>query len=145
MRDLASVLSALADPTRLQMLSLLTRHEELCVCDFVAALKITQSKASRHLRYLWNARLLVDRREGLWVRYRITPELAPDSELLVDALRRVFEKRAENEADQRLEAWLSSKAGGARPVPEIKARAPRATSRTKEKADVRHHRRQAVQ
>jgi ArsR family transcriptional regulator, arsenate/arsenite/antimonite-responsive transcriptional repressor len=46
--------------------------EELCVCDIMGALGITQSKASRHLRYLFNAGLVTDRREGLWMYYRIS-------------------------------------------------------------------------
>jgi len=141
MRDLSVVFSALADPTRLQMLSLLVRHEELCVCDFVAALGITQSKASRHLRYLWNARLLVDERDGLWVRYRISPELTPDNEILVKALKQVLGGRPVDEADERLQAWLKSKACGPRPVPAVTAR-PKAA--LKEDADVGHYRKQAV-
>lgn len=65
MRNLASVFRALADETRLQMLALIMKYEELCVCDFVNVLEITQSKASRHLRYLLNAGFLQDRREAV--------------------------------------------------------------------------------
>jgi DNA-binding transcriptional ArsR family regulator len=46
-------------------------QDELCVCDIMGVLSITQSKASRHLRYLFNAGLVTDRREGLWKYYRI--------------------------------------------------------------------------
>jgi len=42
------------------MLALLLRTDELCVRDFVEPLGISQPEASRHLRYLWNARLLED-------------------------------------------------------------------------------------
>ena len=52
MIDFATCFTALADPTRLQMLALLLRRGELRVCDFVETLAITQSKASRHLRHL---------------------------------------------------------------------------------------------
>ena len=55
MRTLTSVFKALSDETRLQMLGLLLKEGELCVCDFVDVSKITQSKASRHLRHLVNA------------------------------------------------------------------------------------------
>ena len=66
MKDVAQFFKVLADEARLQMLWLLFNHQELCVCDFVAALEITQSKASRHLRTLWHGGLVTDRKDGLW-------------------------------------------------------------------------------
>jgi ArsR family transcriptional regulator len=110
MRDLAMVFSALADPTRLEMLALLLRHGELCVCDFVETLGVTQSKASRHLRYLWNAELLVDRRSAVWVYYRISPDLDPEKSALIAAVKRVFKARDLTDLDGRLAAWQARKA-----------------------------------
>jgi ArsR family transcriptional regulator, arsenate/arsenite/antimonite-responsive transcriptional repressor len=72
MREEARLFKALADETRLKILWLLIGQEELCVCDIMGVLGITQSKASRHLRYLFNAGLVTDRREGLWMYYRIS-------------------------------------------------------------------------
>jgi ArsR family transcriptional regulator, arsenate/arsenite/antimonite-responsive transcriptional repressor len=72
MRMLASIFKALSDETRLQMLGLLLKEGELCVCDFVEVLGVSQSKASRHLRHLVHAGLLLDRREAVWVHFRIT-------------------------------------------------------------------------
>src|SRR5665254_8576 len=69
-RELASMFKALGDETRLEMLALLVQRDELCVCRFEEALGITQSKASRHLRYLLNAGLVTDRRDAVWVHYR---------------------------------------------------------------------------
>ena len=109
MRDLAIAFSALADTTRLQMLALLLRHGELCVCDFVETLGISQSKASRHLRTLWNARLLEDRRAGLWVHYRISRTLGAERETLVKTLGRLLAGRDLEDLDQRLAAWLKRK------------------------------------
>jgi len=109
MRDLTIILGALADPTRLEMLALLLRHDELCVCDFVGTLGISQSKASRHLRYLWNARLLDDRRSGLWVYYRIAEELDADRAILVKAIGKVFEGRDLSELERKHAAWLKRK------------------------------------
>jgi ArsR family transcriptional regulator len=71
MRDPAKFFKVLSDEARLKMLWLMFHCEELCVCDVMAALGITQSKASRHLLTLRNAGLLVDRREGLWSYYRL--------------------------------------------------------------------------
>jgi ArsR family transcriptional regulator len=111
MRDLATRFTALADPTRLQMLALLLRRGELCVCDFVETLGITQSKASRHLRHLWTVGLLVDRRAGLWVYYRVAPNLDADRKALVSALTRLFDRRDLSALEQRLDRWLKRKDG----------------------------------
>ncbi len=64
MKRAASFFKVLADEARLKMLWLLLNHRELCVYDFMAVLDITQSKASRHLRTLYNASLISDRRAG---------------------------------------------------------------------------------
>jgi len=71
MREIAQFFKALGDETRLQMLWMLFHHRELCVCDFMEVLKITQSKASRHLRNLYHAGLVEDRRVGTWSYYRL--------------------------------------------------------------------------
>jgi ArsR family transcriptional regulator len=55
-------LTALADDTRLRMLALLGRHEELCSPDIMARLDLTQSATSRHLRQLSAAGYVVERR-----------------------------------------------------------------------------------
>jgi ArsR family transcriptional regulator len=110
MRDLAITFAALADITRLEMLALLIHHGELCVCDFVGALSISQSKASRHLRYLWHAGLLTDRRAGLWVYYKLSSELGPDARAIVTTLKEIFGSRDLADLEKRLHKWLKSKA-----------------------------------
>jgi ArsR family transcriptional regulator, arsenate/arsenite/antimonite-responsive transcriptional repressor len=72
-RDAAQFFKVLADEARLKMLWLLFNHRELCVCDIMAALEITQSKASRHLSTLRHADLVNDRKEGLWSYYALRP------------------------------------------------------------------------
>jgi ArsR family transcriptional regulator len=113
MRDLANKFSALADPTRLEMLALLLRQSELCVCDFVGVLGISQSKASRHLRYLWNAKLVVDRRDSLWVYYRVSPDLTPEGKAIISCLRRIFVGTDLGELDRQLQRWRKQKTKGA--------------------------------
>ncbi|MDE2291524.1 MAG: metalloregulator ArsR/SmtB family transcription factor [Elusimicrobia bacterium] len=61
---------AFADETRLRILHLLSLRE-LCVCDIQAALRLPQSKVSRHLATLRRAGLVLDRKEGLWRHYRL--------------------------------------------------------------------------
>ncbi|MDK2776555.1 MAG: metalloregulator ArsR/SmtB family transcription factor [Pseudomonadota bacterium] len=66
---------ALADETRLLSLLLITHKGELCVCDLMAALDESQPKISRHLAQLRKSGILLDRRQGQWVYYRLHPEL----------------------------------------------------------------------
>ena len=68
MKKEAQLFKSLADETRLRMLWLLMGREELCVCDIMGVLGITQSKASRHLRYLYHLGWVTDRREGVWMK-----------------------------------------------------------------------------
>ncbi len=113
MKDLAASFAALADPTRLEMLALLLSRGELCVCDFVEGLEISQSKASRHLRTLYHAGLIDDRRSGLWVYYRVAPGLDPERKAILAAVARIFEKRDLTGLEKRLDTWLDRKSGGA--------------------------------
>ncbi|HOP16540.1 MAG TPA: metalloregulator ArsR/SmtB family transcription factor, partial [Gammaproteobacteria bacterium] len=72
-----NLFSSLANDTRLRSLMLLLRHDELCVCELTHALGVAQPQISRHLALLRESGLVSDRREGLWVHYRVHPEL-PD-------------------------------------------------------------------
>lgn len=65
----------LADDTRLKSLLLIALEGELCVCELTTALEEIQPKVSRHLAQLRCCELLVDRRQGQWVFYRVNPEL----------------------------------------------------------------------
>lgn len=70
MKNLLNALKALSDETRLRIINLLF-EKELCVCDIMEALKISQAKASRHLIYLKNADLVSDRKHAQWVYYSL--------------------------------------------------------------------------
>ena len=61
---------ALADRTRLRLLNLMG-GDEVCVCFFVEILKTNQPKISRHLAYLRRAGIVLARRDGPWMHYRI--------------------------------------------------------------------------
>jgi ArsR family transcriptional regulator len=121
MNDLATLFKALGDETRLHMVALLLRHGELCVCDLEHTLGVTQSKASRHLRYLKAAGLLEDRRGAQWVFYRITRQSGRAQKLIISALRRLLQGAEFDRLDRRLVQWRASKqAAGERchaPVP----------------------------
>jgi len=66
---------AIADSTRLRVLVLLIQKEELCVCQLTDAIDIQQPKMSRHLSILRKKNILLHRRNGLWIFYRLHPEL----------------------------------------------------------------------
>lgn len=66
---------ALSDQTRLRCLLLLAAEEELCVCELIYALRLPQPKISHHLGALRKAGLVSDRKQGLWVYYRLHPAL----------------------------------------------------------------------
>lgn len=63
----------LADETRLGIVLLLSELGELCVCDLCTALDQSQPKISRHLALLRESGLLLDRKQGKWVHYRLSP------------------------------------------------------------------------
>ncbi len=65
-------LKALADETRLRLITILSRYE-LSVNEIVNLLDMGQSRISRHLKILVDAKLLESRRDGLWVYYSATP------------------------------------------------------------------------
>jgi len=77
MLDADTLFRALADPTRLRTVMLLSAEGELCVCELTHALDLSQPKISRHLAALRESGLLEARRAGQWMYYRINPAL-PD-------------------------------------------------------------------
>jgi ArsR family transcriptional regulator len=79
------VLSALAEPTRLEALRRVWDGREHCVCELMEQLGATQSRMSRHMAVLKSAGLVVDRRDAQWVRYRRAPRLPREMIKLVDA------------------------------------------------------------
>jgi DNA-binding transcriptional ArsR family regulator len=69
-REMEAFFSALGDTTRLKMLKIIG-DEELCSCEVMAALELTQPTTSHHLGILERAGVLSSRRNGKWVFYRI--------------------------------------------------------------------------
>jgi ArsR family transcriptional regulator len=71
---LAARFKALADPTRVAIVNRLAAADEVCVCDFVAALDLAQPTVSHHLKVLREAGLVESSRRGTWAYYRLVPE-----------------------------------------------------------------------
>jgi ArsR family transcriptional regulator len=111
MRKLAETFKALAEETRLRILALLVAEGELCVCDCEHALGITQSRASRHLRTLQRAGLVEDRREAIWVFYRIDTEAAREAAAVLTAIRPLLVDLDVSAERTRLAEWRRTAAG----------------------------------
>lgn len=76
--DLAQVFSALGDPARLRMLSLIASEEEVCSCALEGPLGKSQPTISHHTRILAEAGLIVGEKRGRWVWWRVVPERLSD-------------------------------------------------------------------
>lgn len=71
---LASIFKALSDPTRLQMMLILSRNGgQVCVCDFERIFDLGQPTISHHLKILRKAGLLDCDKRGLWAYYVVQP------------------------------------------------------------------------
>ena len=81
-----SVLSALAEPTRLEAMRHLRDGREHCVCELMAKIGATQSRMSRHMQVLKQAGLVTDRRDAQWVRYRVNAGLPGEIGAILDAV-----------------------------------------------------------
>jgi ArsR family transcriptional regulator len=68
--DVVTIFKALSEPIRVEVIQLL-REQEMCVCDLVDHLKVSQSNLSFHLKTLKNAGLVKSRQEGRWIYYRL--------------------------------------------------------------------------
>jgi ArsR family transcriptional regulator, arsenate/arsenite/antimonite-responsive transcriptional repressor len=73
--DLARILRALADPTRLRLVSMVAAHEggEACVCDLTDPLGLTQPTISHHLKILVEAGIFTREKRGKWAYYALVP------------------------------------------------------------------------
>ena len=75
----------LSEETRLTLVLLLRQAGELCVCELVSALEESQPKVSRHLAMLRESGLLIDRREGKWIYYRLSPHMPAWAAEIIDS------------------------------------------------------------
>jgi ArsR family transcriptional regulator, arsenate/arsenite/antimonite-responsive transcriptional repressor len=72
---LARMLKALADPVRLQLVSMVAAHEggEACVCELTGPLGLTQPTISHHLKILVDAGIFTRDKRGVWAYYALVP------------------------------------------------------------------------
>lgn len=114
MCDALTFYKSLAEETRLKSLLLLVSKGELCVCDLMSSLDLSQPKVSRHLAELRKNGLVTDQRRGKWVYYRLNDELPAwmqeilthtlenNEALIVRELSKLHDSQCENEKAQYL-------------------------------------------
>lgn len=103
LEQLVGRFKALADPTRLRLMGLLTAAREtgrgkLCVCDLMEVLGMPQSTVSRHLSVLRAAGLVEGSRAGRWMYYRLVTEEAERLALLARELAPLTETARDRQA-----------------------------------------------
>ena len=100
----SNIFKVLGDPIRLRLAVLLSREDEICVCQLADALGEPQFKVSRHLGVLRNAGLVHARREGTWMHYRLAASDNVLFQCLQDCFKQCLNDHATAKADaQRLE------------------------------------------
>jgi ArsR family transcriptional regulator, arsenate/arsenite/antimonite-responsive transcriptional repressor len=97
-KELEQCFKALADSNRLRILNLLL-HGELCVCDIQYVLENTQPNISRHLAYLKNSGMVLDRRDGFRIFYRLAEQPRASQKVLFQFLREAFKTQEELQRD----------------------------------------------
>jgi len=107
-----NITKALADENRVRILLALDGREELCVCQLIEMLQLAPSTVSKHLFILRNARLILGRKQGRWMYYRLNMDDAPA--VVKDALawvtRSVDSDPIVREDRERLAAFLAESA-----------------------------------
>jgi ArsR family transcriptional regulator len=121
---MAAFLKACADQTRLRLINLLAAEGEVCVCHLVDVLGTNQPKVSRHLAYLKRAGLVTDRKDGLWVHYRLAEPLNNYAERLVECINSCFAESPEMQRD----VVRLREIRAAQPIVKITRRSERATA-----------------
>jgi ArsR family transcriptional regulator, arsenate/arsenite/antimonite-responsive transcriptional repressor len=133
MKEASQFFKALADESRLKMLWLLFNRRELCVCDVMAVLEITQSKASRHLAALRHIGIANDRREGLWSYYSLRDVEDELAKKHLKLLRSTLAKHPDaKQLLVKLDAWLKTKSRSANCMKMNRRLSPKTKSRTGE-------------
>ncbi|MCY0148872.1 metalloregulator ArsR/SmtB family transcription factor [Hoeflea sp. G2-23] len=80
------ILNALCDSTRRAALAIVWDGGEHCVCELMDRLDASQSRMSRHMKVLREVGLVVDRRDAQWVRFRRSPDIAPEITTMISAV-----------------------------------------------------------
>jgi len=109
--ELVAIAKALGDPSRIRIIAAL-RNGELCVCELVDALGISQSSLSSHLQICRQAGVLTTRKESRWIYYSLSTRYVPLIERIFSELQTVRGDRQLRRDARRLEKRLQMREGG---------------------------------
>ena len=109
MLEFMNITKALADENRVRALMAL-RGRELCVCQLIDLLELAPSTVSKHLSILSQARLVIGRKDGRWIHYRLANKEAPEMvQVALDWVVNSLKKNQRIQKDeQRLEKILQT-------------------------------------
>ncbi|WP_071394641.1 ArsR/SmtB family transcription factor [Bacillus tuaregi] len=85
---MAKKLKAISDPNRLKLLACL-KNGEVCACDFVHVLNISQPAVSQQLKKLKEAEIILERPAGTWKHYRLNEKQPPYIQAIIDHLEKI--------------------------------------------------------
>ena len=100
MNNLVPLFQGLADTSRLRILSLLFASGELCVCDIQSTLRFTQTKVSRHMKYLTRTGIVQKRRRGKWMLYRISRTDNAEQRIIIRGVKNILESHIQAKKDR---------------------------------------------
>ncbi len=104
-RELEKLFSALGNKLRLQILGLVAQHKEMCVCELVDQLHMSQANVSHHMGILRDADLVEARKVGTWVFYRVNSgPLKSALSTIVGQLRTSLSEAADEDPETRVAA-----------------------------------------
>ena len=89
MKEVSQLFKAFSDESRIRIINLLLQGE-LCICNLMKILKMSQSKVSRHMAYLKHSGIVNDRREGVWVYYSLLEPEKRVHQCLLECLKNCF-------------------------------------------------------
>ena len=109
-RELIAIARALSDPTRIRVMAAL-RNGELCVCELVDALDISQSSLSSHLQICREVGVVTTRKESRWIYYSLSARYAPLIETIFSELQTLGRDEQLRRDTRRLKKRLQMREG----------------------------------
>jgi ArsR family transcriptional regulator len=109
--EIVAIARALGDPTRVRIIAAL-RKGELCVCELVDALDISQSSLSSHLQICRQTGVVTTRKESRWIYYSLSTRYGPLLERIFSELQTVGSDQQLREDARRLKTRLQMREGG---------------------------------
>ena len=76
--DMALIFKALSDQSRLAIVSLVAKNKEICACELLKELAITQTTLSHHMKVLVQAKIIQETKRGRWKHYTLASDTIND-------------------------------------------------------------------